>query len=338
MEQSRIQDWVKDSKTMDKYSHRELKYLVEKYPFFEVAHLLLLKNLNDSQSIRFKEELRNSTLHISDRRQLYLLLNDRLKLTPFGKRKIVESEPEKTEEISKDLQTENLTESVSEFQHEESTKEELFELSDDVTIIENKESDVISVDETIEKDVEILELNDPDAELIEKEASSEKEIVSEKSDSDLLVEATEVYHIGYGGNLYTLNEDEGKKEDSLSKENHSFTDWMEVVDKGDEAPQSKPEEPVKSKKKNHDLIDNFIQNEPSIQRNIKVADKQEDISAESVRENDSFMSETLASIYVKQRLFDKAIAVYRKLELKNPEKNVYFASQIEKIEKLKNSK
>jgi hypothetical protein len=338
MEQSRIQDWVKDSKTMDKYSHRELKYLVEKYPFFEVAHLLLLKNLNDSQSIRFKEELRNSTLHISDRRQLYLLLNDRLKLTPFGKRKLVESEPEKVEEISKDLQTENLTESVSEFQHEESTKEELFELSDDVTIIENKESDVISVDETIEKDVEILELNDPDAELIEKEASSEKEIVSEKSDSDLLVEATEVYHIGYGGNLYTLNEDEGKKEDSLSKENHSFTDWMEVVDKGDEAPQSKPEEPVKSKKKNHDLIDNFIQNEPSIQRNIKVADKQEDISAESVRENDSFMSETLASIYVKQRLFDKAIAVYRKLELKNPEKNVYFASQIEKIEKLKNSK
>ena len=338
MEQSRIQDWVKDSKTMDKYSHRELKYLVEKYPFFEVAHLLLLKNLNDSQSIRFKEELRNSTLHISDRRQLYLLLNDRLKLTPFGKRKLVESEPEKVEEISKDLQTENLTESVSEFQHEESTKEELFELSDDVTIIENKEGDVISVDETIEKDVEILELNDPDAELIEKEASSEKEIVSEKSDSDLLVEATEVYHIGYGGNLYTLNEDEGKKEDSLSKENHSFTDWMEVVDKGDEASQSKLEEPVKSKKKNHDLIDNFIQNEPSIQRNIKVADKQEDISAESVRENDSFMSETLASIYVKQRLFDKAIAVYRKLELKNPEKNVYFASQIEKIEKLKNSK
>jgi hypothetical protein len=338
MEQSRIQDWVKDSKTMDKYSHRELKYLVEKYPFFEVAHLLLLKNLNDSQSIRFKEELRNSTLHISDRRQLYLLLNDRLKLTPFGKRKLVESEPEKVEEISKDLQTENLTESVSEFQHEESTKEELFELSDDVTIIENKEGDVISVDETIEKDVEILELNDPDAELIEKEASSEKEIVSEKSDSDLLVEATEVYHIGYGGNLYTLNEDEGKKEDSLSKENHSFTDWMEVVDKGDEIPQSKLEEPVKSKKKNHDLIDNFIQNEPSIQRNIKVADKQEDISAESVRENDSFMSETLASIYVKQRLFDKAIAVYRKLELKNPEKNVYFASQIEKIEKLKNSK
>jgi hypothetical protein len=331
MEQSRIQDWVKDSKTMDKFSHRELKYLVEKYPFFEVAHLLLLKNLNDNQSIRFKEELRNSSLYISDRRQLYLLLNDRLKLVPFEK--MVSNE----EETSLEVESESLQEPVTETRLEEPVGEELFELSSEVSIVENVEKDILADTDHMSND-EILELSEPGIEPIEIEPKTEEANKQEKSDSDLLVAATEVYHIGYGGNLYTLKEDEDPKEETSKEEDRSFTDWMEVVDKGEETSNSEPEKTAEPKKKNLDLIDNFIQNEPSIQRNIKVADKQEDISADSVRENDSFMSETLASIYVKQRLFDKAIAVYRKLELKNPEKNVYFASQIEKIEKLKNSK
>ncbi len=335
MEQSRIQDWVKDSKTMDKYSHRELKYLVEKYPFFEVAHLLLLKNLNDSQSIRFKEELRNSSLYISDRRQLYLLLNDRLNLVPFEKTESVEMVKE--EETTLEVKSASLQEAVTDKRAKEPANDELFELSAEVSIVENEEKEILSDTDHFASD-EILELNELGVEPIEMESKSEEENTQEKSESDLLVAATEVYHIGYGGNLYTLRENEDQEEEKSKDENHSFTDWMEVVDKGEEISKPESEKSAKPKKKSLDLIDNFIQNEPSIQRNIKVADRQEDISVDSVRENDSFMSETLASIYVKQRLFDKAIAVYRKLELKNPEKNVYFASQIEKIEKLKNSK
>jgi tetratricopeptide (TPR) repeat protein len=54
----------------------------------------------------------------------------------------------------------------------------------------------------------------------------------------------------------------------------------------------------------------------------------------SINLNEGTASEALANIFVKQGKFSKAIEMYRKLSLQNPEKSAYFAAKLKEIEKL----
>ncbi len=87
------------------------------------------------------------------------------------------------------------------------------------------------------------------------------------------------------------------------------------------------------------LIDKFIQTEPSMPKITENNVPSSDVTTTDTSTQPEFFSETLAKIYVRQQLYDKAIATYLKLSLKYPEKSVYFAVQIEKIkEKINNNK
>ena len=64
-----------------------------------------------------------------------------------------------------------------------------------------------------------------------------------------------------------------------------------------------------------------------------LTDEVQEVASEDNLE-DSSLSETLAKIYVKQRRYDKALEIIKKLNLKYPKKNAYFADQIRFLEKL----
>ncbi len=81
-----------------------------------------------------------------------------------------------------------------------------------------------------------------------------------------------------------------------------------------------------------DLIDQFIAKNPKISPSVPGA--YADATMDSVTENDSLMTETLAHVYVEQKKYEKAITAFTILSLKYPEKSSFFALQIEAIKKL----
>jgi tetratricopeptide (TPR) repeat protein len=91
------------------------------------------------------------------------------------------------------------------------------------------------------------------------------------------------------------------------------------------------------KHKNSDLIDRFISVSQK-KKNKPVSDDKskeiEEITENSITENSDFMTETMAQIYLKQGLYEKALATYEKLSLKYPEKNIYFAGRIKEIKEI----
>ena len=79
-----------------------------------------------------------------------------------------------------------------------------------------------------------------------------------------------------------------------------------------------------------EIIDKFIAENPQISRSKKEFYDPMVVAQTSVVDKENIISETLATIYLNQGYVEKAISVYQKLSLKNPEKSVYFAELIEK--------
>ena len=112
------------------------------------------------------------------------------------------------------------------------------------------------------------------------------------------------------------------------KESHSFSEWMALsnIKKIDRT----------TKAKTLDLIDDFIDKKVGISEPKKEAFfKAVDVAKESLVENNDLITPTLAKVYLEQGHYNKAISAYKKLILKYPEKNSFFANQIKLINKLK---
>jgi len=120
----------------------------------------------------------------------------------------------------------------------------------------------------------------------------------------------------------------GKPLDFNEGEKHSFSEWLTLS----KVRKIEREENLSTKH----LIDNFIEKEISISKpKKKDFFKPIDVAKESLIENNELVTPTLAKVYLEQGHYEKAISAYKKLSLKYPEKNSFFANQIKLINKLK---
>ncbi len=154
-------------------------------------------------------------------------------------------------------------------------------------------------------------------ELKEQEQTDEFDILKEIEAID---DNTEIFDLSY----FNQPQEEPKDLSSLS-----FEEWLDYV----ENKTTKKE--TSEIKKQESLIEKFIKNKSSNKISSK-GDTQQIASVvnKGTEEKDDLITETLANIYIKQKLYDKAIKAFTKLSLKYPEKSVYFANRIEEINKL----
>ena len=122
----------------------------------------------------------------------------------------------------------------------------------------------------------------------------------------------------------------GKPLDFKRDEEHSFNEWLQL---SKFQPIQRKDVPPKTSPKRIDLIDRFIEGNPSIQRIDK--DLNPEKGTKIVFENQGLMTETLARVYLEQKKYNSAIKAYKILILKYPEKSGFFADQIKKIKLLK---
>ena len=118
------------------------------------------------------------------------------------------------------------------------------------------------------------------------------------------------------------------------KGTYSFNDWLKVV--SGRAPDSAVHEKAVQKKYKSDLIDNFL-----LEQTAKASPKPktefysaDSMAKKSIKDDETFVSETLASIYLKQGNLPKALRAYEILLVKHPEKIHIFAPLLEKIKNL----
>jgi len=282
----------------------EVYELIDIFPYFQSAHLLLLKGLYNNSDVKFENQLKHSAIHIGDREVLYWLLKTKKSAA------IVKTEPEINIEKKEEVIVDTHQTVIESARNSEYLINEIENNPDDIRLREKKEthnplpgrSIMIATEPEISEMAEVIILSEEETFPAEEKVVFMDPGFSVPEQSDLLE-----LDLGEDEDMFLLSDETDKK-----------------------SPEEQEEKPRKLLQS--ELIDKFISANPRIEpQKDKIYLPNEDISKPFTEESGGLVTETLAKIYVNQGYYSKAIDIYEKLSLKFPEKSSYFAFQIEKV-------
>jgi len=315
---------------LDKARLNDIKALVKDFPYFQGAHVLLLKNLNNIKHYEYNATLKKVSLCIPDRMHLFHFIHEILQdeVPVYNKRTI---------------DTENLnTKTITDPNSQES-------VNDEVPVIQLSNLDEIVKTEVVSENVANIKT----------EKHLEKEVPTEQI--EVLLEEVKVPTAE--PKLLADNIDQ------KTNEVHSFTEWLKlskgIIQLAEETVQplselnatqeidSETPNTVAQIAKNSDetanpikietadkqsnvvvlesILDKFLRENPRMSRPKAEFYNPSNMAKQSVEEDDEIATETLAKIYLKQGHYKKAIRIYEKLCLLYPHRITYFADLIQKI-------
>lgn len=326
MDRQRFNQLLHNPSLVENNDIRQLNEYRKKYPYFQGLYVIVAKALQERNHPKTDAFIKKAAIYSANRAHLKSIIEGE---GFFKAEKPLVLTPTSTNTADKENSSSTQTERAQKkTENTERPKE-----------VENKQ---IEVKEEAQKNKEELKPEPPsrDTEIPKKEEKKEL-----KSDAQVNSDTKET-------------KPEAEPEQTFDKENDPVLDELkatkariEALLRGELPNQDEPEEltqpeepqeaiatkphPLPKKKNQIEIIEKFIADDPQIDIKKKAllesAQHQEDLARKSLEGSESFYTETMAKLLVKQGKVKKGLEIYKKLGLKFPEKSTYFAAQIEKI-------
>ena len=147
--------------------------------------------------------------------------------------------------------------------------------------------------------------------------------------------------------LESLEKDDSNDKVQVAKtknewENNSIisTDYLAYLEQSEQAEKPLDDEEKSKPMKHQELVDRFLEkssnDEELFSSKNRERNEKQDMgqSVDSLLDDDSFLTETLAQVYIKQKKYEQALTIIKRLSLNFPKKSIYFADQIRFLEYL----
>ena len=305
--------YLNDPTLLNTQTVRELSIMVEEFPYFQVARMLLARNLYNIQSEAYPLSLRLAAAYAGDRKKLKSLIEENPEISYTAPEIELHPKPQ-TETPNLASGNESSVEHLETIENiEEILNETLVETSEDQ--LKNTESAEIS-DLKITDITSVLENESSKAEVKDNQTDEVDAVIAAEI---LNQQPTDKIHNPLIDNIFmrlstvqiTESEDPDKGLPGANSELNEITDKKVTA--------------------RNELVERFIREEPRISAPKHEFFNPEEIARQSANVPEDMVSETLAKIYEQQGLNAMAIKIYEKLLLLIPEKSSYFAARINEI-------